>query len=451
MRLRYKILLLGLLAVAVYLPALQAGYFVFDDSSIVLSFKDSDHEFLDYFSGKTGTYWRPLIMASYLLDHAVADLHPGMMHLENILLHALNTLLVFAIARLIIAEDKPGIPLLIAALFCLHPINTESVNWISARTDPLAALFCLAGVYLLLLWQQKRSSILLCYVAGFCFFVGCLAKEVAFGMFVGAGLYLAITDLNEQPRYRRVASRVNYQAILPIVLFALLYLKARALVFTVNDHGVEGVIARTLDDPLLLQVEKLLIALGFYVKKLLVPTPLTFAIDKVSDLYLYAGLATMLLALVGLFRFRSQSGMFFMLLASIAPALVNAVHPIAWTPYAERYLYLPAALLALALCQALARRSSKSIPSLLLLAMLLLYYLPVTVHRNLLWANQPAFLQLAVEQTSDNAMLRNNYGVVLESIGEIEQARREFKVAGSLDPDNEFVRMNLKKHAASTP
>jgi hypothetical protein len=146
-----------------------------------------------------------------------------------------------------------------------------------------------------------------------------------------------------------------------------------------------------------------------------------------------------------------HAGMLFLLLASIAPALVNAVHKIAWTPYAERYLYLPTALFALTLCSLLARRASKGIPCQLLLALLLLYYLPITLQRNLLWADQQGYLQLAVEQSPGNAMLRNNYGVVLATFGNMEQARREFVVAGTLDPGNELIKINQKKYAGPLP
>lgn len=444
MRLPYKLLLLTLLAVVVYLPGLKAGYFVFDDSDIVFGLQARDFHFTGLFSGDTGTYWRPLIIASYMIDAVLWNLDAAIMHLENILLHALNTLLVYTAARTILNDDLHDLPLLVAALFTLHPINTEAVNWISGRTDPLAAFFSLIGICLLLRWQKDQTKIGNGYAAGLFFFLGCLAKEVAFGMFAGAIFFCSIHLLEDNGRRRFGLAR--FHAIIPFVLFALLYLKTRAMVFSTNDHGIEKVVGKALGTPLLPQIGNALTALGFYVKKLLVPTPLTFAIDSISGYYLWLGGAVVLAALVILLLRIKHTALFLLVLAGLGPALLNAVHQIAWTAYAERYLYLPAAITTLAVCALLRTLPDRRTSSLLLLGVLLLYFLPVTLRRNLLWANQDAFLGLAVAQAPANVSLRNNYGVVLATFGNLEEARRQFDIAGSLDPDNELVRINQEKY-----
>lgn len=80
------------------------------------------------------------------------------MHLENILLHCANSLLVFLLARkILVSQDNKTlvIPLFAALLFALHPVNVEAVAWIAGRTDPLLALFVLSSCYFLLRWLDK--------------------------------------------------------------------------------------------------------------------------------------------------------------------------------------------------------------------------------------------------------------------------------------------------------
>lgn len=447
MRPKYKLLLLALLAVVVYLPGLKAGYFVFDDSDIVFGLKGKSFSFRDLFAGGSGTYWRPLITATYYLDAALWDLDPALMHLENILLHALNTLLVYASARLLATDDRHELPLLIATLFCLHPINTEAVNWISGRTDPLATFFCLSGLYFLFRWQKDTGKTANCYVAGLCIFVGCLAKEVSVGMFLGAVLFCLLNVAGSKNR-QGTGLAIIYPAV-PFILFLFVYLKARALVFSSNDHGIEKVIGKALDTPLLSQVRNGLTSLGFYIKKLFIPSPLTFAIDKVPEFYLWIGIAVILLTLIALFVYRQQAVMLLLILAGIAPALINAVHQIAWTSHAERYLYLPAAVFALAICSFTTMLRHQRLACHLLVAAVLLYYFPLTVQRNLLWADQAEYLKQTVEQAPNNVNLRNNYGVVLATFGHLDEARRQFAIAGKLDPKNELVRINQEKYRSA--
>src|SRR5690242_10177233 len=74
------------------------------------------------------------------------------MHLENVLFHLLNVLLLFAVARRYAPEQEGRPPLLAltaALLFALHPINAEAVNWISGRSDLIACFFVLLSAFLL--------------------------------------------------------------------------------------------------------------------------------------------------------------------------------------------------------------------------------------------------------------------------------------------------------------
>lgn len=90
-----------------------------------------------------GTY-QPVTWLSYLTDISVFGLRPGPMHLVNLLLHVLASLLVWRVfAR---ATGRAGPALLVALLFALHPLQVQSVAWIAERKGLLAAVLGLAAL-----------------------------------------------------------------------------------------------------------------------------------------------------------------------------------------------------------------------------------------------------------------------------------------------------------------
>src|SRR5579863_2391487 len=85
--------------------------------------------------------WHPLTWLSHALDCQLFGLNPAGHHATNILLHALNAVLLFLL--LLRATGSQGRSLLVAALFALHPLNVESVAWIAERKNVLSTLFFL--------------------------------------------------------------------------------------------------------------------------------------------------------------------------------------------------------------------------------------------------------------------------------------------------------------------
>ena len=90
-------------------------------------------------------YWRPVATASYAIDHALFGLNPAGFHVTNDLLHAATSALV---SLLLLAWLGVG-PAWIGGLwFALHPVHSEAVDLATYRTELLAALCCVAALYL---------------------------------------------------------------------------------------------------------------------------------------------------------------------------------------------------------------------------------------------------------------------------------------------------------------
>ena len=132
------------LVLAVCWPALRAG-FVSDDFLILARLEGLEglRHPLAYFGLRHFDYYRPVAFLSLALDWELwADRAAGY-HLTSLALHALNALLVLALARRMMGVWPA---LAASALFAVHPSHHEAVYWVSARFDLLAASCFLAGL-----------------------------------------------------------------------------------------------------------------------------------------------------------------------------------------------------------------------------------------------------------------------------------------------------------------
>ncbi len=202
-----------LAAILPYLGLLDAP-FVFDDIKLVKENKllrtgfEDPRKVLGTFD-ITSRRWdeeelrpnyRPLRFLSYLIDYRLTRAWFGevpesgprtfFFHLTNVLLHAANALLVFAVARSLARVFLPGdasAPRLAAfaglcagLLFALHPVETEAVTYVSGRRDVLSTFFFLAAssVYLRAGHEAPPGAVVL-IVVPVLFALGLLSKEAA--------------------------------------------------------------------------------------------------------------------------------------------------------------------------------------------------------------------------------------------------------------------------------
>lgn len=426
--------LLFILVVSLYLPSLGSQIFVFDDPQLFQSLKAGTIETAaDLFFSDNTSYFRPVVHWSFLFDKFLWNLDHRYMRVDNIIIHALNSILLLFLAYRVCSHYKgehSEVALLVAALFAVNPLHTESINWISGRTDPIACLFVLLG---LIFFMKSLDDKMLqnSLISSIFLLVACLAKEVAFGICIGIILYVLLQKpLPHQqslvnPTFRRKACLAA-----PFLTGALVYLGLRFFCIRGADIGLDKIAQPTgaadLELSVLHQLATATKALGFYLKKLIIPVPSSFSIDHISEVYLWFGLFCLLPLVLLLLKRTLPAAMVLLMLGAIAPALFVAVYRIAWTPYAERYLYIPVAfsLLAGHLYIAASKPAIKKGAMILLLA-LFAWYLPVTVQRNLLWAQPIAFLEDSLKKTPNNLELRKSYAVTLGENRHYQKARVE--------------------------
>ncbi len=119
--------------------------------------------------------YRPVRTLTYALNYWAGGLDPTGYHLFNLLLHALNSMLVYWLFRAV--TGRRTLALAGALLFAAHPAQTAAVAYVSGRKDLLAAFFILAGCLAFLSYRDsgRRRYLLLCLA---CLVVGVLAKEL---------------------------------------------------------------------------------------------------------------------------------------------------------------------------------------------------------------------------------------------------------------------------------
>ncbi|MCX5871015.1 MAG: hypothetical protein NTY00_10390 [Deltaproteobacteria bacterium] len=405
----------------------------------------ADTESIDFrqlFSPSTGFYYRPLLMISFIIDKFLWGLEPSFMHLENIMLHACNTILVFFIAKQVCSEPAKNnfeLPLLAALFFALHPVNTESVNWISGRTDLLGTAFTLLSVVLLLKGTVKHSSLFV-VLSSFCLVLGIMSKEIMLFFYpVGCGLLFFWPSLSaplKPERNQRLKFLLFFS--LPFLTGGILYLFFRILLFSQNDQG-----ARHLSEfPQYFSwkmVTSTFKIFGFYVKKLFFPLPLNFAITKISSYYIWIGLGSFFLTVFLIIKRSITSIFFFIAFYLITPAIIIGITGVTWTPIAERYLYLASAFwsigLATLLFQFINRGQKQKIITALCIICLLFSSAFITSNRNIQWQDNVTLYADTILKNPDFSAINNEYAIALIDAGQLAAAEEQL-TAGINNPGN---------------
>ena len=143
-------LLLAVVTLAVFWPARTGEFLSFDDHVYFASNRRvlgglTGDNILWAFTTFESANWHPLTWLSLMLDAELFGDGPAGPHLTNLVLHALNAVLVFLLLRQMTGRLWPGAA--VAALFALHPLRVESVAWIAERKDVLSAFFGLLALF----------------------------------------------------------------------------------------------------------------------------------------------------------------------------------------------------------------------------------------------------------------------------------------------------------------
>lgn len=340
-------LLSALITFIIYLPALPNGFVNWDDPRYVYEnpfIQNLDLAFLKraftevYFSN-----WHPLTMISYAVDYSLWGLNPLGYHLENIIIHSVNTALVALLTVRLIAAARPlSGPAVFAAglssalLFGIHPLHVESVAWVSERKDVLCALFFIGSVLFYLRYAQRNRK--LCYALSLASFaLAIMSKSMA----VTLPAVLLLIDFYPLRRLNGLA------AVLKAVIEKLPFIAISAFASAMALYSQTSAMASLDAIPFDLRAFTALRSYAFYLEKLFVPIglapfyPMPAELDPLAADFLvsYAVLGGITVICLAAIRYRAFLVTWLYYLGTLVPVI--GLVQVGMQSAADRYMYLP--------------------------------------------------------------------------------------------------------------
>ncbi len=181
---KYQALLLVILCyitVFAFYPSIKSGFTCVDDSAMVtvnpyitdLSIENIKKAFTSYYF----KLYHPIVTLSYMLEYHFFQKDPYIYHLDNLILHVFNALIVFFILKKI--TKSIAIAYITALLFAIHPTRVETVFWISSRKDTLCSFFYLLSIFLYIKNYDSKYFKTFLALSLFSFILSCMSKPMA--------------------------------------------------------------------------------------------------------------------------------------------------------------------------------------------------------------------------------------------------------------------------------
>ena len=454
---RLTLLTAALLAIgigAAYSNSLSVG-FEFDDVYLltnnpsIRSLRNIPRFFYDPFTLTTvreNADLRPVLQITYALNHAISGLRPWSYHAVNMVLHLVAASLVFRIVRDHLWPGPALVPAAAALFFALAPLNSQTLDYMSARSALLCTTLYLAAFWCVLRRRQWPAALLHA--------LALLTKAIAVTLPAVIVAYdFLYRDRARCPTvlgYVRDWRRVVRLVLAPVVL-DLAYLLYRRLLL---PPWVSETFHQSFTTPWLWFMSEWSAQL-YYVRLFLWPDALSIDHDFPYAFSFFQARAWLALCVIVAWiavALRSAARRplvafatlwFFITLApesSFAP-LAEVVND--HRPYIASSLGL-SVLLAWLIHEASSRLRERQQPAFVLACLVLCAVtIPITRHRNWQWQDSVRLWTDAAEKGPGNGRAWMNAGLALMARGQLAEARRHFERARASNPGYAYVYMNI--------
>jgi len=425
---RKYILIIILTGLTAYLTSFQNS-FVWDDIGLITInpyIKNWKHigdiftSFLYHKTGDGGTFYRPIVSLSFLMDYSIWKENPVGYHLTNLILHITNAILVYKIILNLFKEEKLG--LFTALIFLVHPIHTEAVTYISGRADPIVTLFMLSSLLLFIAYApQNKFWGVLCAIA---FYTLALLTKAYAIVFV---LLLLAYGFCFKPKIRLRHYLIFFAISLSYGLVRLTLLK--------NEIGMSHlfmVISRSFTE---------------YLRLLLFPINLHYQreLHIPSSIFCPYGILSILIPLAFI--------LFVIIFRKKKPVLFGSIwFIIALIPYqntlrlnatvAEHWLYFPSIGFSLAISGLLFAKGKKGV-AYIFLVFIVISGIILTNFQSLHWKDEITLYNHILRFRPNEPRVHNNLGNAYATKGEYNKAIEHFKKAVETAPNYATAYFNI--------
>jgi tetratricopeptide (TPR) repeat protein len=447
-------LLLAITSSSAYLNSLSAP-FIFDDLPAIVentTIRDWRNwaEVLSPPAQGSGVTGRPMVNLSLALNYAVGELNPLGYHVTNLLLHVVCVYFLWGILRRTFVtapfainsgftrDSAESTATLGAALWSLHPLQTESVTCVIQRTELLVGVFYLGTLYFAIRATGSRRNPLWSIGAAVSCALGMASKEVM----VSAPIVVLLYD--------RLINGIPFAAALKSRRGLYMALAAGCVVLGVLVLGMGGSRGEAAGFGTggpwwaysLKQCEAILLYLGLtawpHPLVLFYGVDLVYAVSEVA-LQLSAIVVAIALTAWGLHRGHPLAFPSLWFFALLAPS--SSVIPLVSQTVSEHRMYLPLAgplMVAVFFGHLVLGRKLFLCGALIAVAFGLL-----VAARNRDYASELSIWNDTVAKAPQNARARVNFGAALKAAGKIEAAQHHYEMAAALDPTSAEARNNL--------
>jgi hypothetical protein len=404
----------------------------------------------------------PLNFLSHAIDWAVWGPRPAGFHFTNLMLHVLNGVLVYAFVRRF--ERAPGIAAVAGLLWALHPVQVESVAWISERKNVLSTCFFLLAFHAYLSWSTRPRP--RTYALFVVLYAAALLSKV------NTIVLPALTIAYETMVRRRLRAR-DVAAVVPLLVCG-------AVAAWLNLHGNQSHGVAFHGGSFWVTLRTTATVIPGYLFNILVPTRLaTFYPVPLHDSWLDPAVAASVAVILGLaaltlgLAWHGRRDAFWLtwFAVTLAPMLNLVPFPALMN---DRYLYLPLLgilvpvirLVAAALHRLKAERAAPALAGAAAagLALLTVVRVPVFHDELAFWADfalrfsyitadrpygapprlaEKRLLQDALTRHPDRAALHNNIGAFAFEENRIADAIPPLERGRALDPRDPVIALNL--------
>ncbi len=433
-------LLLFAITLFVYQPVKNLYFTNYDDPAYVTMNPHvlsglTWHNAVWAFTSLEVSYWHPLTWLSHMLDCTLFGVNPAGHHFMNLLLHAINVVLVFFLLQR--GTGFIGRSFLVAALFAVHPLNVGSVAWVAERKNMLCTTFWLLtiGAYGWYVFRPTCKRYLL--VIGL-FGLAIMSKPMAVTL-PCALLLLDYWPLRRINIFEKGGAKNIFRLVaekLPMVPLIVL-----SCVLTVKAQTLAGAMQVL---PLQFRLENALASYWAYFSKAFWPSHLAVVYPHPQGNIPsgYVALAILFLALVTIFVLHMSEKRYlvvgwFWYLGTLVPVL--GIVQVGNQAMADRYAYIPLMGIFLMVVWLLADRMEnfailgKRI--LLAIAACALLALSVDTRRELTyWHDSVTLWSRSIQVTGNNIQANMNYAKALLSVNRPAEALIQYKLALADNP-----------------
>lgn len=416
-------LLLALVTLVAYLPVTGHGFVRFDDPLYVTKNaqvqKGLTGEGLAWaLTANVASNWHPLTLVSHMLDCQLYGMNPRGHHLTSLLLHMINTVLLFEVLRRMTGSTFRSAA--VAALFGLHPTHVESVAWVAERKDVLSGLFWILtmGAWHRYVKEPSRGRYLMVML---CLALGLMSKP----MVVTLPFVLVLLDVWPLGRGVRIKEKIP--------LFALSAASAVATVVA-QSYSLASTdafpVSHRLANAVLSYVKYLGMTIAPRGLAVFYPMPLSFSAWKVALAALLLAILTAL-ALLAVRRAPYVTVGWLWYLGTLVPVI--GLIQVGGQAMADRYTYLPSIGLFLIAAWGLPDLLPRKMAALAAVGVILALAVGTRLQLRY-WVDSEALFRRAAAVTERNYLAHLNLAQVLAERDAQAEAMEQFRQALAIRP-----------------